>query len=209
LEVAEVRSAPRFLAAALCAVLLWAYAAFPARAAESAERVSTADLLQRWEEYDGREVVLTGEVVGDVMRRGDSAWITVNDDHYSRAARLEAGELRGGNSGIGVWISAKEAGKIGTLGRYGSKGDLVEVRGVFNADCREHGGDFDLHAASLTVIEQGGKLDTAPSESAFLAAAAALLFFLLTLSPYLRRRTREMRAARALLMEEGEEKSEG
>lgn len=194
-----------FLAAlALCGAVFMLLPAAAAHAGGEAREVSSADLLERWQEYDGTEVVFTGEVVGDVMRRGDHAWITVNDDHYSRAARLEAGELRGGNSGIAVWLPVEESEEISVLGRYGSKGDLVRVRGTFNADCREHGGDFDLHASELTLVGRGRELEGGPSASEVLASSIALLFLLATLSPYLRRRTREMRAARALLADEEE-----
>ncbi len=186
------------------AAFLFLHASAPAFAEGEGRVANTAELLERWQEYDGTEVVIRGEVVGDVMRRGDHAWITVNDDHYSRAARLEAGELRGGNSGIGVWLPAGEADKIGVLGRYASKGDLVEIKGVFNSDCREHGGDFDIHAASLTVIERGRALDSGYVAGRILGASAATVFLLFTLVPYLRRRAREMRAARALLADEEE-----
>jgi len=182
----------------LCMASLSAYAL--ARGGEI--DVSTSDLLDNWEELDGKEVVFRGEAVGDVMRRGEDAWITVNDDFYSREARLEAGQLRGGNSGIGVWLPASEAEKIEVLGRFGTVGDFVEVRGVFNADCPEHGGDFDIHAYTLAVIDPGRTLDTGPDPGKYLAAVFAIVFMLATLVPFLRRRAREIRSARALLRRE-------
>ncbi len=193
-------------ALALCVALFTLCVDSPAMAEGEAGEVNTADLLERWQEYDGMEIVIRGEAVGDMMRRGDHAWITVNDDHYSRAARLEAGELRGGNSGIGVWLPAREAEKIEVLGRYASKGDLVEVKGVFHSNCREHGGDFDIHATSLKVIERGRKLEEGVDAGKVLGTSFAVAFLIFTLTPYLRRRTRELRAARALLEdEEGDE----
>ena len=186
----------------LACAMLWLPAS--AAAAGDAVEVNSAELLNEWERYDGREVIFRGEAIGDIMRRGDYAWITVNDDSYSREARLEAGELRGGNSGMGVWLPVEEADKIETLGRYGTIGDLVEVRGVFNANCLEHGGDFDIHASSLAVIEPGRELDSSPDRALYLAAASAFVFLLLTLIPLLRRRTRELRNARALLRKEEE-----
>jgi hypothetical protein len=189
-----------FIACFLSPMLLPACATAGDRAVE----VSTADLLEDWEALDGREVIFKGEAIGDVMRRGDYAWVTVNDDFYSREARLEAGELRGGNSGIGVWLPLAEAEKIRTLGRYGTVGDFVEVRGVFNATCLEHGGDFDIHAYSLTVIDTGRPVDTSPDYGKFFAAFFAAVFLVGTLTPFLRRRAREMRSARALLRKEEE-----
>jgi hypothetical protein len=168
------------------------------------EEVSSEDLIERMDEYDGREVIFRGEAVGDVMVRGDYAWITVNDDHYSREALHEAGKLRGGNSGIGIWLPAAEAEQVTVVGRYGTVGDYVEVRGVFNADCVEHGGDVDIHATFLEVLEPGRQLDISPGWELYVAAALSIIFVLATMTPFLRRRTRDMRSARAL-MRDGEE----
>ena len=197
-----MRRACIFFALLACVALLALCPPAPARAEGRAQETNTAELLERWEEFDGREVILEGEVVGDVMRRGDHAWITVNDDVYSREARLESGKLRGGNSGIGVWLPAEEAEKIVTLGRYGTVGDLVRVRGTFHADCSQHGGDFDIHAVSLEVVDSGRRLDTSPGGNKYLAALFSFLFLMATLIPFMRRRAREMRKARKLLREE-------
>ncbi|MDI6873215.1 MAG: hypothetical protein QME84_02860 [Actinomycetota bacterium] len=83
-------------------------------------------------------------------------------------------------------------------------GDTVEVRGVFHADCAEHGGDFDIHASSLTVLQPGREVDISPDAERYYAAALSLLFLLLTLLPLARRRTEERRSARALLVEQEE-----
>lgn len=187
------------------AVSLWMIA-MPACAAagDEAVEVTLAELLSDWQELDGREVIFRGEAIGDVMRRGDYAWVTINDDFYSREARLESGELRGGNSGIGVWLPAGEAEKIEVLGRFGTVGDFVEVRGVFYADCPQHGGDLDIHAISLTVLDRGKALDSGLDGAKCLAAVFAGVFMLGTFSPFLRRRAREIRSARALLRKEEE-----
>lgn len=166
--------------------------------------LSSRDLIENAEEYDGREVIFRGEVVGDVMVRGDYAWVTVNDDRYSVEALKEAGKLRGGNSGLGVWLPAAEADQVTVVGRYDTVGDYVEVRGAFNADCVEHGGDVDIHASSLEVLAPGRHIDTGPDWKLYLAVAISILFVLLTMTPFLRRRTRDMRSARAL-MREGQE----
>ncbi len=165
--------------------------------------MDSGTLLKEWERFDGREVVFRGEAVGDVMIRGDHAWVTLNDDHYSLNALHEAGELRGGNSGIGVWLPASEAEKISRLGRHGSVGDYVEVVGVFHADCREHGGDFDIHATSLRVLQPGREVRVAPDAGKVWAAVAALAFLGLSFIPALRKRARERRGARALLRDSG------
>ena len=193
------------LAVLIAALLLFSPAAL---AQGKAAEVTTNDLFENWEELDGKEVILIGEAVGDVMDRGDYSWITVNDDYYSREALHETGTLVGQNSGIGVWLPTEEAEKISRLGRYGSMGDLVEVRGIFYADDADHGGDFDIQASSLTVLEPGRDIDTSPDSWKYFVMAAALMFLLLSITPRLKRRAREMKSARALLAVEEEEEEE-
>ncbi len=40
---------------------------------------SSNELLAAPEKYDGKEIAYRGEVVGDIMWRGDHAWVAVND----------------------------------------------------------------------------------------------------------------------------------
>lgn len=189
------------LLAALTACIM-AISGTAALAGGEAVEVDSGQLLESADEYDGREVIYEGEAIGDVMMRGDFAWLTVNDDHYSEHALHEAGELKGGNSGIGVWLPADEAEKVNVLGRYGTVGDYVRVRGTFNADCAEHGGDVDIHAVSLEVIKPGLDVDTGPGLARYLAAGLAFVFLAVSMMPYFRRRAREMRSARSLMKEE-------
>ncbi|MBN2839737.1 MAG: hypothetical protein JXP37_02115, partial [Coriobacteriia bacterium] len=54
-----------------------------------------------------------------------------------------------------VWLPAESAGRITYFGDHAHEGDVVTVRGVFNAACPEHGGDTDIHADDLTVVTVG------------------------------------------------------
>ncbi|RJP32588.1 MAG: hypothetical protein C4536_05860 [Actinobacteria bacterium] len=120
------------------------------------ERVTTQELIENAEAYDGRKVVIEGEVVGDIMIRGTHAWITVNDDTFSERSREEGGELTGiSNYGIGVWLPAREVEEIRILGGYKSKGDRVRIQGVFHRADPENGGDMDIHGTYLEVLEPG------------------------------------------------------
>ena len=46
----------------------------------AAEVVTSEELANEPEEYDGEMVTFKGEVIGEVMIRGDFAWINVGDD---------------------------------------------------------------------------------------------------------------------------------
>jgi hypothetical protein len=149
-----VRLTGAVLALILC--LTCAFFSFAARAQADGETVSTQELIENAEEFDGREVVIEGEVVGDIMNRGTHAWITVDDDSYSDLSLEEGGDFTGiSNYGMGVWLPADEAEKIRVLGGYKHKGDRVRVEGVFHRADTENGGDMDIHGTYLQVLEPG------------------------------------------------------
>jgi len=102
--------------------------------------VSSNDLIDYAKDYDGTSVVYIGEVVGDILSRGDHAWLAVSD----------------GSNTISVYVSAEQAREISTVGGYGKRGDTIRVEGVFHRACAEHGGDMDIHAESLRILSVGG-----------------------------------------------------
>jgi hypothetical protein len=158
-------AARRAARAAALALSLWATATWPALA------VTSNDLIEQPERWDRKEVTYRGEVIGDVMRRGRTAVLNVSDGTYA----------------LGVWVPVRAAGEIGLTGRHGIKGDVVEVRGVYYRACPEHGGDPDLHAESLTVVEPGRRLRQ-PFHWRELYAALVLLVVALVLVEAERRR---------------------
>ena len=104
-----------------------------------AQPVPSADLISKASQYDGKVVVYEGEVIGDVMVRGEYAWINVND----------------GSNAIGIWAPKALLRDVVFTGSYKSKGDGVEITGVFRRVCPEHGGDMDIHAISLRKTGAG------------------------------------------------------
>lgn len=138
--------------------------------------VSSVDLVERPRDWDGKDVVFVGEAVGEVMVRGDHAWIHLNDDAYKLANLQEGAGLAGYNSGAPVWIAADQAGAVQTLGDYKHEGDIVRVEGVFNAACAEHGGDMDIHATALSVVRPGHEVQdpVKPRKVMWLVGVAAL-----------------------------------
>jgi hypothetical protein len=124
--------------------------------ASGAERVSIVRLIDQMRKYDGKEITIQGEVIGERMVRGDHAWITVNDDRYSRQNLEEGGQFVGmSNAGMGVWVETPETDPIEFYGVYKNKGDIVTVTGIFHRADPEHGGDTDIHATAVEVVQQG------------------------------------------------------
>jgi len=104
-----------------------------------AQPVSSTELISSAKAYDGKTVAYAGEVIGDVMVRGEYAWANIND----------------GQNAIGVWMGKALAANISYSGSYKSKGDLVEIVGVFHRACPEHGGDLDIHAQGIRKMSNG------------------------------------------------------
>jgi len=103
---------------------------------------------------DGREVVHVGEVVGDVLRRADGAWVLLNDDPYA----LDVGPLGphrerlGFNSGLAVWLPDGLHEALGEPGRHGRRGDVVRVTGTFLRADPADGGGLTVRANALEVL---------------------------------------------------------
>ncbi|MBL7151009.1 MAG: DNA-binding protein [Candidatus Omnitrophica bacterium] len=105
-----------------------------------AQPVSARELIENAQAYDGKTIAYAGEVIGDIMRRGNFAWINVTD----------------GEKAIGVWLEGHLLKQADLLaGSYRSTGDLIEVIGVFHRACPEHGGDLDIHAFEIEKIAPG------------------------------------------------------
>ncbi|MBU3191794.1 hypothetical protein K9O30_20030 [Clostridium bowmanii] len=100
------------------------------------------DLIENSKSIDKDKIILKGEAIGEAMNRGKYSWVNISD----------------GNTAMGIWLESEQEKSIKNLGKYGYKGDTVEVVGIFNRACIEHGGDMDVHALSIKVIDVGGKV---------------------------------------------------
>jgi len=130
----------------------------------SGEEAGSVQLIQQAKDYDEREIVYSGEVIGDILRAGDHVWLNVSD----------------GRSAMGVWVTAELAGAVEIPGRYSQRGDVIRVTGRFSRACPEHGGDMDLHAQSLVLLERGFPVGHAvPAWKAWLAAGTTVPALLL------------------------------
>jgi hypothetical protein len=143
--------------------------------------------------FDGREVTFIGEVVGDVLRRTDGAWLQVNDDDYA----LEVGpvgahrDLRGSNSGLGVWVPDGLHEELGAPGRHGTRGAIVRIEGVLLRADPDAGGSMTIRATALGVLAPAATVsEPLHVPLAITAVAAALLALTTTVWSHLRMRRR-------------------
>lgn len=104
-----------------------------------AQTPTSLELINNAKQYDNKTVNYRGEVIGEVMVRGDYAWLHVND----------------GIIAIGIWAPKALIEDIRYAGDYHKKGDIVEVSGTFHRSCLEHGGDLDIHASEINKITSG------------------------------------------------------
>jgi hypothetical protein len=124
-------------------------------------QVSTSlDLLNNAQQLDGKTINYKGEVIGDVMIRGDYAWLHVND----------------GTMAIAIWAPKTLIEDIRYAGDYHKKGDVVEVSGMFHRSCPEHGGDLDIHASEIKKVISGSPvIQPISRKKAYLGAYSLLL----------------------------------
>lgn len=123
---------------------------------------SSRALIENARLLDNKKVSYKGEAVTAVMKRGDHAWVNVND----------------GDNAIGVWARADALGRIAFLGDYKHKGDVIEVEGLFHRACPEHGGTLDIHAHRVSVVKAGYPIRERVDVRAMYTAA---VFFFVTL----------------------------
>ena len=104
--------------------------------------VSSTELINQARLYDGKTVVYEGEVIGDIMVRGDYAWVNLHD----------------GTNAIGIWVPKGLIKDITYEGSYKSRGDWIEITGIFHRACPQHGGDLDIHCQGIRKISSGKQL---------------------------------------------------
>lgn len=143
-------------------------------------RVSSTEVIECPDTFDGHRVVFVGEVIGDVLERDDGAWVLMNDDAYA----LEvgpipgAGELRGTNSGLSVWLQPEMAQLIEHPGGPRWRGDVLRVSGVVNRVDPADGGGLTVRAITADRIAPPIPLDPPINVPQAIAAGVAVLFAL-------------------------------
>jgi len=104
------------------------------RGSSSVVDVSSNNLYDCPQSYDGQRVRFRGEVVGALLHRETGVWIQLNDDVYAELiGPLPAHrDYRGGNAGVGVMLPTQLAEQIDFVGGPQTRGDVIEVEGTFH-----------------------------------------------------------------------------
>jgi hypothetical protein len=119
--------------------------------------VTSGELIEHPEAWDGETITFTGEAIGEGMVRGSEAWLHVNDDAYADGSIAAGAAPAGYNSGHAVVAPPEIAEVVRVFGDHRHRGDLIEVTGVFNAACSQHGGDMDVHAHAIRIVRPGAE----------------------------------------------------
>lgn len=193
--VNAARLAPLLLAALFGAALFGAAPAWAAQGDDSSGNqvyvgqlsdssflyeTSIADLAQASAYYEGLNVLVSGEVVGDRVNdetNSDRCWITLQDDAESPST-------------IAVVMDKGQTDAIDTYGRYGQKGTTLQVFGTFHLSCRDHQGMSDIHVESASAIEQGEAVVSEVDGRVLMAGIGAVALGLALLALYHVRRER-------------------
>lgn len=127
--------------------------------------ITINELIDNSKEYDKKRVTVQGEAIGEVLERGQYAWVNIND----------------GSNAIGIWLTAENVKKITTFGDYKHKGDIVQITGVFHRACTQHGGDIDIHNIQVEIVENGYNIkEVIPNVKIILAIVLATFALILS-----------------------------
>jgi len=137
--------------------------------------VSINDLISQSHAYDNKTVTIQAEVILEVLERDEFAWINVND----------------GTNAIGIYLPIEMVKDLDVFGDYNHKGDIVLVEGLFTRNCDDHGGEIDIHATKLTIVEEGYKVTHEVSSLKFIVAIMGIT--LSTIALFMLRKIRKTR----------------
>lgn len=133
--------------------------AAPGLALAAPLRIDTATIVQADPDLDGAEIVFSGEAIGDSLRAPDGQrWVNVLEDATA----------------VGVVGDPALFTGIDGFGEWSRTGTRVEVTGVLNIACPQHGGDLDVHGSSLRVLAPSEPVEHPISPEKGIASAGAL-----------------------------------
>lgn len=135
--------------------------------------VTSAELVECPELFDGRRVTFEGEAVGAVLRRGDRAWLHLNDDVYGlRLGPISSHRVAsGGNSGIAVSVPIEVSQDV-LVGGARRHGDALEVVGEYHRAAAFDGGGPAIWAERADIIRPSAAFEQPVSLRRVVVAAA-------------------------------------
>lgn len=101
--------------------------------------MTSTELIEEAEKFDGKKVIYAGELITTVMNRGSHSWINLHD----------------GKNAIGVWCESAQLSGVKFAGDYKNTGDVIEAEGIFHRACPEHYGELDIHAVKAAITKEG------------------------------------------------------
>lgn len=133
------------------------------------ESIEINQLIEDAKGSDGGQFIINGEVIGEIMNRGEFCWINIKDS----------------TNAIGIWMKRSDAGQIMNFGSYRFVGDTVEIMGTFRRACIEHGGEADFHCEDLSVIKKGYPVEhKIGSTKSMLAGSLSVLLLMMAFIVY-------------------------
>ena len=136
-------------------------------------------LIENGKQYDQQTVTITGEVIGDILDRGDTVWINV---------------LSAEGTAIGVKTQKKYSTPIKQTGNYRYHGDTISVTGVFSRANTVELGETMLESTQISVLAPGyvttERFSYKKTTLACLLAILALLFSSLYIHQFLPRKSK-------------------
>ncbi len=134
---------------------------------------SISDIMKEPKSCDGKMIIIDGEVIRKLMKRGNLYLLNISD----------------GTITIGVFIDKMP--KIRYYGKYGVMGDRVRVSGKFNLSCKKHWGKMDIHGLSMEVLEKGKLQEKLISKERMLLLLALSLGAILLIIIHRRKNARD------------------
>lgn len=148
----------------------------PTDGAHPIAQVTSNNLYDCPQSYDGRRVRYRGEVVGALLRRNIGVWVQLNDDVYAELlGPLPAHrDFRGGNAGVGVLLPTELAAQITFVGGPRTRGDVLEVEGTFHR-VDPSGEVAVIRADDVRLTADGGPFHDPPLTDRRIAAIVAVV----------------------------------
>ncbi len=106
----------------------------------SYNRTTLKEILKHPNLFDRKVVILKGEVIGDILKDSQKGvWINLLSEGYN----------------IGIYVPKRNLLKnVKYLGNYHTKGDIIEVKGIFYKNCPLHA-ERDIHLLNIEVLHKG------------------------------------------------------